>query len=95
MAEELQAVDLFGQVLPAQTPEKGRRRSTPPNGYYAPPGTGPAGETCKSCKHSIGMRSYSNKKRWYKCERADKKWTHGRGSDILIKSPACSGWEAE
>ncbi len=45
--------DLFGQpIVEASLP--GRRTKTKPRqakGYAAPPGTGPAGEACKTCQH--------------------------------------------
>src|SRR5207344_834274 len=48
-----------------------------PRGYAHHPGTGPAGETCRSCQHRIQFR------RWNKCDLARGKWTGGRASDIL------------
>lgn len=61
-----------------------------PRGYYAKPGTGPAGETCGSCRHHVTIR-YS--KRYHKCALARGKWTGGRASDILVRASACIGWE--
>jgi hypothetical protein len=60
-----------------------------PRGYYYHPGTGPAGETCGSCQNRMAGRRYS------KCQLNRPKWTHGRGSDILARSPACKYWEPE
>lgn len=60
-----------------------------PRGYYQPPGTGPEGETCGSCKHIVRGR------RWLKCELSRCRWTHSRGTDILSKAPACRKWEAD
>ena len=59
-----------------------------PRGYYYHPGTGPAGETCGSCQHITGTR-------YKKCELNRARWTHGRGSDILVRAPACKYWEAQ
>jgi len=56
-------------------------------GYANPPGTGPSGETCGSCKHIFRT------KRYRKCELRKATWTHGPGSDILARSPACKSWE--
>lgn len=61
-----------------------------PNGYAHIPGGGPAGETCGSCLHHCVKRMG---KRYHKCDLAQAKWTGGRGSDILVGSPACSKWE--
>lgn len=57
-----------------------------PRGYFYHPGTGPADETCGSCKHICGRR-------YKKCVLNRARWTHGRGSDILAGSPACKYWE--
>jgi hypothetical protein len=56
-------------------------------GYFMPPGTGPAGETCGSCKHIARGDKYR------KCRRNEVRWTHGPKTDILSRSPACSAWE--
>lgn len=82
--------DLFGAPVAVLTPTKGRRLSPTPNGYYAPPGLGPAGETCGSCAH-LYRRQMA--KIYLKCDRARHKWTGGRKSDVLVRSPACIGWE--
>lgn len=59
-----------------------------PRGYAYFPGTGPKGETCGSCKSAIKFS------RWWKCERSRTTWTGGRGTDILVRAPACKYWEA-
>jgi len=84
--------DLFGDEVeePKALPPGGKRRSTVPNGYAARPGTGPAGETCKTCKH-ICRHRWS--KVYLKCGMAKGLWTHGPGSDIKASSPACAKWE--
>ena len=56
-------------------------------GYAAPPGTGPSGETCKTCRHRMQYR------RWNKCLLARDKWTGGPASDILAGAAACRLWE--
>lgn len=91
-------LDLFGEV-PAGTPRgpalgpKGGKHYVKPWGYYMPPGTGPEGETCKTCKY-IGAKG-NVAGRYLKCGRMFAKWTGGRKTDILAGSPACSGWEAQ
>lgn len=66
------------------------RKPTPPKGYAAPPGTGPEGETCKTCRHI-----YRNEmsKTYLKCALMRAYWTGGPGSDIRAGSPACRRWE--
>ena len=59
-------------------------------GYAAQPGTGPAGETCGSCRHK-SRHEMANV--WYKCELMRPYWTGGRGTDISTRSPACRRWE--
>lgn len=74
----------------AAAPEK--RKPTVKRGYAAQPGTGPEGETCKTCKHK---RSFGNPgKHFVKCGLRRDTWTHGEGTDILARSPACSKWGA-
>jgi hypothetical protein len=70
-----------------------KRKPTVKNGYAAPPGTGPAGEICKGCKHKLSMESNSGSKRFIKCELRRATWTHGEGTDIRAHSPACSKFE--
>lgn len=62
---------------------KGRKKT----GYAAAPGSGPAGESCKTCKHLSG---HQRGKKFYKCGLM--KWTFGAGTDIRLKSPACWHW---
>lgn len=70
-----------------------QRKPTVKNGYAAQPGTGPAGEVCKSCVHKLSMESNSGSKRFIKCELRRATWTHGEGTDIVAHSPACNKWE--
>lgn len=93
--------DLFGGKLPQAITcktqdgrevevKKRGKHYVEPRGYYAPPGTGPAGETCSTCRHHT-IKVYS--KRYHKCAKASALWTGGRASDILTKASACKGWE--
>lgn len=74
-------------LLSAGIPEK--RKPTAKNGYAAQPGTGPEGKTCRDCEHKRSMGNYGGK-RFIKCELRRATWTHGEGTDILARSPACS-----
>lgn len=89
--------DMFGNEVDlaelAKQPHKGthkKRRSPIPRGYYYSPGTGPAGETCGSCKHIVRKQLG---KVYLKCELNRARWTGGGGSDIRSRSPACKYWE--
>jgi hypothetical protein len=86
----VQAFNLFGDPITLQISEA-RRTPTKRQGYAAIPGTGPAGETCASCAHC--RRCGTTSKRYLKCGLMQKAWTHGQGTDILGKSPACWKWE--
>ena len=77
--------DLFGDQV--QQPRKGPVAW----GYAALPGTGPAGETCATCRHHYRKRMA---KVYHKCLLAKHLWTGGTKSDIRTRSPACSRWEA-
>lgn len=86
--------DLFGAPLSDDTAmAKVRRRASGRGwrgGYASAPGSGPAGETCKTCDHYCrvggGRRAYP------KCGLMRHAWTHGPGSDIKARAPACSQW---
>lgn len=81
--------DLFGEVIATPLPAD-KRRKTIPKGYAALPGTGPKGETCKTCEHYSGHR---RTKIYRKCGLMRAQWTGGPGTDILARSPACQYWE--
>ncbi len=59
-------------------------------GYAAVPGTGPAGETCKTCRHAYAVEFA---RRYWKCDRI--RPTRGLGTDIRLKAPACRRWQAK
>lgn len=83
---------LFGGIEPARHYSAPRQISPKPAGYAAPPGTGPAGETCGSC---VNCRVRTGAvRRFYKCALMVSAWTHVRDSDVLLKSPACRRWSA-
>lgn len=54
-------------------------------------GTGPAGETCRTCRHCVRLPHSS--KTFLKCGLCERQWTHGPGSDIRARWPACKFWE--
>ncbi len=89
-------IDLFGNpdptadvVISEYTGKE--KRVTKRGGYAARPGSGPEGETCKTCNHAT--RTSGGGSRFYKCGVVRHRWTHGPGSDIRLSSPACSLWE--
>lgn len=70
-------------------------KRTPSPGITCTPaaiGTGPNGETCRTCKHATKI-SYANT--FYKCELARAGWTGGKATDIKLRWPACAKWEKE
>ena len=70
----------------------GKRRRTPvPGGYAAVPGTGPEGETCKTCAHIVRKQM---SKTYIKCGLMRERWTGGGKTDIRAKSPACKQWKS-
>lgn len=80
--------DLFGNDTPPPKKRKSRAR-----GYAWPPGSGPEGETCKTCKHCV--RRAFTAGTYHKCLLMRASWTGGKSSDILVRSPACRMWERE
>jgi hypothetical protein len=70
-------------------------RPRPPNwkrAYPAQPGTGPEGETCKTCEH---LHRNRQAKVYLKCWKMQAVWTGGGGSDVKARAPACSRWQAK
>lgn len=83
--------DLFGREVTIEEARKLQKRKSPvKRGYYFTPGTGPAGETCRTCQHYT-IRRYSGTYR--KCYLNRANWTHSAGTDILASAPACKFWE--
>lgn len=62
----------------------------PKRGYAAPPGTGPAREACRTCRHITGVKGneYASA-----CAIA-KKGSFGVAIYISPTSPACRRWES-
>lgn len=89
MSEEQRNFDLM--VLPASALVK-RVPKQKKNGYAAIPGTGPAGETCKTCDHLTRKVMAGT---FLKCGLMVAHWTGGYGTDVLARSPACRWWEAK
>lgn len=55
-------------------------------------GKGPAGETCGSCAHLVRLPYHT--RIYLKCGLMRHYWTHGAGTDIRARWPACEYWEA-
>lgn len=84
-------MNLFPDISESELgPRKGRGRKT---GHAAPLGTGPDGETCRSCLHYCVVRPGANTYR--KCGLMRDEWTHGPGTDIRARDAACRCWEAQ
>lgn len=88
--------DMFGNEVTVEEArallKKKHRPPTVKRGYAAPPGTGPAGETCRVCLHYRSVNGGS--KTFPKCDLMKAVWTHGPGTDILARAPACREWVA-
>lgn len=73
-----------------------RRRLKPysvgKRGHVAPPGTGPEGETCGSCRHLFRNQLA---KTYLKCGLNQAKWTGGAKTDVRARDAACSLWETK
>lgn len=99
MGEAGMTTDLFGKLmdpnagaLTDRERKRLRRRATENNkrGHAWKPGTGPAGETCKTCKHYY-VRRWAGTFR--KCLLMKPHWTNGPRTDIRARDPACKKWE--
>jgi hypothetical protein len=90
-------VDLIALAAGPILTEAQRRALVPPcgkgpRGHVAPPGTGPEGETCGSCKHLFRNQMA---KVYLKCGLNRAKWTGGGKSDVRARDHACKMWEAK
>lgn len=86
--------DLFGEApLQPVIGGKGSRGGRRPglHAYPALPGTGPAGKCCRDCANFSHAEGTS--RRHLKCELMRPAWTHGYGTDIKSRSPACAKFE--
>jgi hypothetical protein len=84
--EEARMQNLFGEEVAIERP----RKTPKPKGHAAPPGSGPAGETCRTCEHYTRRHFHDYVHR--KCGLMKARWTKGPGSDIRAKDPACRLW---
>lgn len=94
-------VDLFGDPIPppetgarsdAELRRERRRAYEIPKGHAWTPGSGPAGETCGTCRH---RRFFKQSRAWYKCAKNESAWSHARHTDIRLRDAACKFWQAE
>lgn len=84
-----QQLDFTLMVLPESALAK-RGPKHKRHGYAAPPGSGPTGETCKSCKNLTRKVLAGT---FLKCALMSAHWTGGYGTDVLARSPACRRWD--
>ncbi len=81
-------IDIFGDAIIEPPPPaldrhgKPKRKPTRPDGYADAPGSGPAGETCGSCRHKDGVRFA---KSYHKCALMKEHWTHGPKTDVQLR----------
>jgi hypothetical protein len=74
-------------LLPPTAKASPKRR-----GHAWTPGSGPEGETCRTCRF-ISRKRMGNT--YIKCGHPQApKWTGGPGTDIRAKDPACKKWES-
>lgn len=79
-------------VMPSQS-ERSKAAALRRTGMYADtPGTGPAGETCKTCRH---LYRKMLAKTYLKCGLMERGWTGGGRTDVKATAPACSKWEPD
>ena len=76
--------------LPASVLNAPRAPKQKQHGHAAIPGTGPAGETCGSCKNLHRNQVAST---YLKCWLMRSRWTGGYATDVRAKDAACKQWE--
>lgn len=69
-----------------ETRPQRRTRGTP-----YPVGSGPVGETCRTCRHYTIKQMAGT---YRKCGLMERYWTKGPGTDIRASWPACKAWES-
>ena len=82
------AIPLKGNLFPDWNPLEQQKWAVKKRGHAAQPGSGPEGETCKTCRHRTRLvynRSYP------KCGLVPPK--HSKTTDIRLTDPACELWE--
>jgi hypothetical protein len=93
-AKELQ-MNIYGEFeepIPFYKLPLPKKVKTPtPSGYAGIPGKGPEGATCRTCNHLYKREHTAGN--YHKCSLMSHKWTGGRKTDVLVKSPACQRWE--
>jgi hypothetical protein len=89
-SEQLTFTTLGGETV---TVKPRGKHYVEPRGYADRPGTGPAGETCKSCCHSY--HGGTGRGGYPKCELTRACHTSSRRTDILMGAPACSKWASK
>ena len=83
---------IFDRVMTPSERKRLFRAFIPKKGLYGGiSGTGPEGETCRTCAHKAYMGGCAGT--YIKCGLMRAKWTRGGGTDILAKTPACEKWE--
>lgn len=70
-----------------------KKRFTEDRAHAAPPGSGPAFLTCKTCDSLIQVVIRSGKRFW-KCKLMKKYWSHGAATDIKRRDWACSFYKS-
>lgn len=85
--------DLLGHPI-SESAVVARPKRPKKTGHAAPSGSGPAGMTCRQCEHLVRTRIRSGKT-FSKCALMRHAWTHGGGSDIKQRDPACNRFMPE
>jgi hypothetical protein len=70
-------------------PESAARRLSKKHGHAAAPGTGPEGETCRTCVH---LAKVHLAKTYSKCGLMRAYWSGGQGTDVRLSDAACRRW---
>jgi len=86
MTEQLTFLTVGGETV---TDKPRGKHYVAPRGGADRPGTGPIGETCGSCEHSVRVGHGGHPK----CELTRACWTHSPRTDIRMRWAACSKWE--
>lgn len=80
-------ISIFGDDIPDEPARVRQDRAHP-----APPGSGPDGRTCKTCKHRRLQKTRAGSK-FFKCFLMRRLWTFGAATDIRCRDKACRHYQ--
>ena len=86
------SIPLLDRVLTPSERKALNKKAPKRKGHPRTPGTGPDGESCKTCEHLV-RRQLS--KTYLKCGLMRDNWSGGAATDVKAGDSACEKWKAK